>query len=102
MKDLQAVKYYSAMEAANKVVSQWLEAKPDNKELNAVADALLQSVFYTNQLEMDYKSVGYAVKDAKRISNQLRAELDKKPSEAEVKFMQMTDGDENDAINAVL
>ena len=51
---------------------------------------------------MDYKSVGYAVKDAKRIANKLRVELDKKPSEAEVKFMQMTEGDENDAINAVL
>ncbi len=102
MKDLQAVKYYSAMEAANKVVSQWLEAKPDNKELNLVADALLQSVFYTNQLELDYKSVGYAVRDAKRIANNLKAKLDEKPSEVELKFMQMTDGDENDAINAVL
>ena len=106
MINLQRTKYYGDMEAATSVVSKWLESKPDNRELQAVAEALTQSVFYVNSLELQAKELQLAAKYMNSENNKLTVELrdlkESKPTPEELRFMQMTSDDDNDRINSIL
>jgi hypothetical protein len=106
MINLQRTKYYGDMEAATSVVSKWLESKPDNRELQAVAEALTQSVFYVNSLELQAKELQLTAKyldsDISKLKVELKDIKDSKPTPEELRFMQMTSEDDNDRINSIL
>ena len=45
--------FYTDLHLCCELVNKWRKARPDNKELQEVAKALVGITFYTNKLQMD-------------------------------------------------
>ena len=48
--------YYTDMELLSGLVLKWVKSKPDNKELKAISDAIVNITVYVNSLQMDRNS----------------------------------------------
>jgi len=53
LQNLKDLEYYAAFISSNEIVRKWLEAKPDNKELNLLAKDMVEIFFYVNQLQQN-------------------------------------------------
>jgi len=95
MRNYKELEYLGQFNQAATIVKTWLDAKPENKELQILSDALITIASYNAGLEIERRGFDKAY-DTQR--TELTALI---PTEAEKKFEAMTTGD-NDAINAIL
>ena len=55
--------YYTDMELLSSLVLKWVKAKPDNKELKAISDAVCSITIYVNSLQMDRNSYNQLISE---------------------------------------
>lgn len=55
--------YFTDMNMISSIVLKWLKAKPDNKELQAISDALVSITIYVNSMHQDRYSYDRLISD---------------------------------------
>ena len=105
MRNYKELEYLGQFNQAVTIVKTWLEAKPDNKDLNTLSDALVIIATYNAGLEIERRGFDKAYDIQRTELNKALEEIKRLkaliPTEAEKKFEAMTSGD-NNAINSVL
>ena len=107
MRNLQQLQYNASMETALLTVKQWLDARPDNKELQELTKCLTDIYFYVHSLELESKGFDSVVDNLKAERNQF-AKQAQAVHEAEAsaavadKFSRETSDDINERLNSKL
>ena len=105
MRNYKELEYLGQFNEAATIVKRWLDAKPDNKELQALSNALITIASYNASLEIERRGFDKAYDIQRTELNKAMSRITELtaliPTEAEKKFEAMTTGD-NDAINAIL
>ena len=105
MRNYRELEYLGQFNEAANIVKTWLDAKPDNKELNTLSEALVTIASYNANLEIERRGFDKAYDIQRTELNKALEEIKRLkalvPTEAEKKFEAMTSGD-NNAINSVL
>ena len=58
--NIQQLQYLANQELITKLIQEWIDARPDNDQLQALQSAWLDTLFYVNKLEMDRDAYGLA------------------------------------------
>ena len=61
--NLQSLQYMADQEVISRLINDWCDARPDNRELQAVRSAWIKTIFYINKLEMDRDTYSIAYSD---------------------------------------
>lgn len=69
IKDFQQLQYLASMDAALNIVKSWLDAKPENKELQELAKGLMDISIYVSGLELERRSFDTIVTDLRLAKN---------------------------------
>jgi len=105
MRNYKELEYLGQFNQAATIVKTWLEAKPENKELQIISDALVTIASYNAGLEIERRGFDKAYDTQRTELNKAMSRITELtaliPTESEKKFEAMTTGD-NDAINAIL
>ena len=105
MRDYKELEYLGQFNEAASIVKKWLDAKPNNKELQILSNALVTIASYNAGLEIERRGFDKAYDIQRTELNKALSRITELtalvPTEAEKKFEAMTTGD-NDAINAIL
>ena len=105
MRDYKELEYLGQFNEAASIVKKWLDAKPDNKELQILSKALVTIASYNASLEIERRGFDKAYDIQRTELNKALSKITELtalvPTEAQKKFEAMTTGD-NDAINAIL
>ncbi len=105
MRDYKQLQYLADFNATSEIVLKWLDAKPDNKELQLISRALFNMSIYVSSLELERRGFDMTYQDTRdkllealKTIKELESEL---PTEADKKFTALTTSD-NNAINSIL
>ena len=105
MRNYKELEYLGQFNQAATIVKTWLDAKPENKELQILSDALITIASYNAGLEIERRGFDKAYYTQRTELNKAISRITELTAlihkEAEKKFEAMTTGD-NDAINAIL
>ena len=107
MRNLQQRQYNASMETALLTVKQWLDARPDNKELQELTKCLTDIYFYVHSLELESKGFDSVIDNLKAERNQF-AKQAQAVHEAEAsaavadKFSKHISDDINERLNTIL
>ena len=105
MRNYRELEYLGQFNEAASIVKTWLDAKPDNKELQILSKALVTIASYNENLEIERRGFDKAYDIQRTELNKALSRITELtaliPTESEKKFEAMTTGD-NDAINAIL
>jgi len=105
MRNYRELEYLGQFNEAANIVKTWLDAKPDNKDLNILSEALITIASYNANLEIERRGFDKAYDIQRSELNKALEEIKRLkalvPTEAEKKFEAMTSGD-NNAINSIL
>lgn len=69
IKDFQQLQYLASMDSALNIVKSWLDAKPENKELQELAKGLMDISIYVSGLELERRSFDTIVTDLRLAKN---------------------------------
>ena len=69
IKDFQQLQYLASMDTALNIVKSWLDAKPENKELQELAKGLMDISIYVSGLELERRSFDTIVTDLRLSKN---------------------------------
>lgn len=69
IKDFQQLQYLASMDTALNIVKSWLDAKPENKELQELAKGLMDISIYVSGLELERRSFDTIVTDLRLAKN---------------------------------
>ena len=69
IKDFQQLQYLASMDTALNIVKSWLDAKPENKELQELSKALIDISIYVSGLELERRSFDTIVTDLRLAKN---------------------------------
>lgn len=100
MRNLQQLQYNASMETALTTVKLWLDARPDNKELQELTKCLTDIYFYVNSLELERKAFDSVIDNlkAERLQFAKRAQA-LKEAEASAAVADMFSKEMSDDIN---
>ena len=107
MRDLKQLQYNASMQTALTTVKQWLDARPDNKELKELTKCLTDIYFYVNSLELERKGFDSVIDNLKAERNQFAKQAQAfKEEEASAavadKFSKYISDDINERLNTIL
>ena len=69
IKDFQQLQYLASMDSALNIVKSWLDAKPENKELQELAKGLMDISIYVSGLELERRSFDTIITDLRLAKN---------------------------------
>lgn len=69
IKDFQQLQYLASIDTALNIVKSWLDAKPENKELQELAKGLMDISIYVSGLELERRSFDTIVTDLRLAKN---------------------------------
>lgn len=69
IKDFQQLQYLASIDTALNIVKSWLDAKPENKELQELAKSLMDISIYVSGLELERRSFDTIVTDLRLAKN---------------------------------
>lgn len=69
IRDFQQLQYLASMDTALNIVKSWLDAKPENKELQELAKGLMDISIYVSGLELERRSFDTIVTDLRLAKN---------------------------------
>lgn len=105
MRNYKELEYLGKFNEAAAIVKKWLDAKPENKELQILSDALITIASYNAGLEIERRGFDKAYDIQRTELNKAMSRVTELtaliPTEAEKKFEALTTGD-NDLINSIL
>ena len=105
MRNYKELEYLGQFNQAATIVKTWLDAKPENKELQMLSKSLVTIASYNAGLEIERRGFDKAYDTQRTELNKAMNRITELtaliPTETEKKFEAMTTGD-NDAINAIL
>jgi|TARA_R100001460_G_scaffold103405_1_gene148555 hypothetical protein len=75
IQNLKDLEYYADMLLASTLVKNWLEKKPDNKDLQSLANVLVRTTHYIISLQHDLEAYKRASSDYRYDKNKVMLEL---------------------------
>ena len=107
MRNLKQLQYNASMQTALTTVQQWLDARPDNKELIELTKCLTDIYFYVNSLELERKGFDSVIDNLKAERNQFAKqaqafEEEEKATAVADKFSKHISDDINERLNTIL
>lgn len=107
MRNLQQLQYNASMETALLTIKQWIDARPDNKELSELTKCLTDIYFYVNSLELERKGFDSAIDHlrAERTHFEEKARVVQEEEESNAvagMFSRETSDDINERLNNLL
>lgn len=107
MRNLQQLQYNASMETALTTVKLWLDARPDNNELQELTKCLTDIYFYVNSLELERKGFDSAIDALRAERNQFAKQAqaiqeEEKATSVAEKFSRETSDDINERLNNLL
>lgn len=107
MRNFGELKYNASMQTALEIAKQWLDAKPDNKQLQELVKCLTDVYFFVHGLNSERQGFDMVVDKLLKEKSELQSQLEDKremfhESELNEKFARETSDDINERLNNIL
>jgi hypothetical protein len=90
IKDFQQLQYLASMDSALNIVKSWLDAKPENKELQELAKGLMDISVYVSGLELERRGFDNIVSELRSGRNRAVIRARKSEETKEIKKPDLT------------